>query len=169
MVCPAEHLWCQPFAPKMREMTWTVGPMFQMELPIFDWNQAKMAVLKRCTASGWLSTRTAYQELTRMVRDKLIMLRQAHDQVVFYRESIMPAVQQNLDVARRSYVSGMEELTVYLQVQEDLLMTRLKLLEYQRDFLVARAELEREVGGKLELPVLPATQPGVNEETSKPE
>jgi outer membrane protein TolC len=78
-----------------------------------------------------------------------VMNGQAYEQVRFYRESILPAVERNLSVARQAFIAGQEDLTIYLQVQEDLIMTRLKILEFLRDYLVGRAELERQVGGRL--------------------
>jgi cobalt-zinc-cadmium efflux system outer membrane protein len=147
------------FEPKMREMKWTVGPMFEMELPIFDWNQARVAKARAMYRRRIAEYENRMQELIRMVRDRLIMLRQAEEQVRFYDQAIMPEVQRNLDLARESFVAGQEDLTVYLEVQEDLLMTRLKMLEFLRDYLVSRVELERELGGRFPGAAGPSTRP----------
>ena len=138
-----------PFSPKMREVKYTIGPMLEMEVPIFDWNQAKVARALHEHRQRVAEYEARFQEVTRMVREKLVMSRQAYDQICFYRESIMPAVERNLTLAQQAYVAGQEDLTVYLDVQEDLLMTRLKILTFFRDYLVTHAELEREVGGRL--------------------
>lgn len=159
MGMPSTPMPMAPFEPKMRQMDWMLGPMLDMELPLFDQNQARIAKAESIYRQRTAQYESLAQEVTRMVRDKLVMLKQAQEQVAFYRDSVMPLVEQNLDVARRSYIAGKEELTVYLGVQEDLLMTRLKELEFYRDYLIARAELEREVGGRLEVPSLPTTRP----------
>lgn len=147
-----------PFSPKMREVTYTMGPMLEMEIPIFDYNQAQAAKAVHEFRQRVAEYEARFQEIARMVRETLVMYAQAHEQVRFYRDSILPAAERNVALARQSYVAGREELTVYLQAQEDLLMTRLKLLEFYRDCLVNRAELERQVGGRLVRPG-PATRP----------
>ncbi len=151
-----------PFSPKMREVKYTLGPMIQMEIPIFDYNQAQVAKALHEHRQRIAEYEARLQEITRMVRETRVMLQQTYDQVTFYRREILPAVERNLTVARQAYVAGQEDLTVYLQVQEDVLMTKLKTLEYYRDWLVRRAELERQVGGRLEV-AAPDTQPAASE------
>jgi cobalt-zinc-cadmium efflux system outer membrane protein len=149
-----------PFMPKQREVKWTLGPMLELEVPIFDHGQGKVARAMAEFRRTFALYEARVQEVTRTVREKWLMLNQAHEQVRFYRSDVAPAVERNLDIARRSFIAGQEELTVYLEVQEDLLMTRLRILEFYRDYLVNRAELERSVGGHMNAPA-PSTQPAV--------
>ena len=86
------------------------------------------------------------------VRETRVIDYQVHRQVEFFRESILPEVQRNLEVVRQSYSADREELTIFLQVQEDQIMTRLSALQFLRDLLMNRAELERQVGGRLARP-----------------
>jgi outer membrane protein TolC len=139
-----------PFSPKMREVEWTFGPMFEMRLPIFDQGQGRIGRSVYDYRQRVAEYETRFQELTRMVRDSLVMYRQAYEQVRFYRESIVPEVERNLQLAQQSYVAGQENLTIFLQVQEDLI--------YFRESQIQRAELERQVGGTLVLSAA-ATQP----------
>lgn len=155
---PAAPMVGDAFQPKMREMKWMVGPMFDMELPIFDWNQAGVARALAEYNQRAIEYDNRLQQTIREVRENLVKLRQAHEQATFYERSIMPAVEQNLEVARRSYISGQEDLTVYLDVQEDLLRTRLEQIGFVRDYLSRLADLERAMGGSLKPPVA-ATQP----------
>ncbi|HSW45825.1 MAG TPA: TolC family protein [Phycisphaerae bacterium] len=138
-----------PFSPKMREVKYGLGPMIEMEVPIFDQNQAQVARAFHEYRQRVAEYEARLQEITRMVRETQVMFHQAYDQIEFYRREILPAVERNLAVARQAYVAGQEDLTVYLQVQEDLLMTRLRILEFCRDWLIRLAELERQVGGRL--------------------
>lgn len=147
-----------PFSPKPREMTAMIGPMISLELPIFDWGQAQTARAMAEYNEAVARYETLAQELIRSVRSALVEYVQAREQVQYYREEIIPAVERNLEVARQSYVAGREGLTVLLDVQEDLISTRLRVLEFVRDYLVNQAELERQVGGRLTSPA-PATQP----------
>jgi outer membrane protein TolC len=76
------------------------------------------------------------------------MYQQAYEQVRFFREAILPEVERNLEVVRESYRAGREEVTIFLQIQEDVIMTRLSALAFLRDLLINHAELERQVGGR---------------------
>ncbi|MEP0841883.1 MAG: TolC family protein [Phycisphaerae bacterium] len=158
---PSPIMLPEAFAPKMREIDWTLGPMIDLELPLFDQGQARIAQARH----QYLRRRAEYeaklQEVTRQVRETLVMYRRAYDQARFYGESIVPEVERNLQLARQAYVAGQEGLTLFLDVQEDLIMTRLKIVEYAREYRVQRAELERVIGGRLEVPdsAVPATRP----------
>lgn len=154
---PAAPMPGPAFQPKQRRIDWMVGPMFDVELPIFDWNQAGVARAVAEYNQRVAEYEDLLQQTIRDVRESLVRVRQAHEQIAYYEAAIVPAVEQNLEVARRSYISGQEDLTVYLDVQEDLLRTRLQRVGFARDYLVNLAELERAVGGRL-VPHVPASQ-----------
>ncbi len=141
-----------PFAPKMREVDFTVGPMVELEVPIFDWGQAQTARAVHEYNEQQARYEALAQGIIRAVRQARVSSQAAWEQVAFYRQSLIPEVERNLELARQSFVAGRESITVYFGVQEDLISLRLKLLEFIRDDLVARAELEREVGGQLPPP-----------------
>jgi outer membrane protein TolC len=134
-----------------RVVDWTIGPMIDVELPIFDWNQARVAR----AVHEWRQRRAEYdaarQRVNSQVRQTCVMVRQACQQVRFFREAILPEVQSNIELVRESYRAGGEEVTVLLQVQEDLIATRLTALGFVRDWLLSRAALERDAGGSLVL------------------
>lgn len=148
-----------PFGPKLREVEYTVGPMIDMEIPIFDQNQAQVARAVHMHRQRLAEYEARLQEVTRAVRESLVMQQQAREQVEFYRGEVLPEVTRNVELARQSYVAGQEDLTVYLQSEEELVMTRLKALQHVRDYLVSGAELERAAGGRLG-PIEPTTRPG---------
>lgn len=163
---PSSPMAPAPFQPKARDVEWMTGPMLQMQLPIFDQGQGKMGRALFEYRERLMAYQARCQDVIRAVRDARVMYHQAYAQVRFYRDSIMPEVERNLQLAQQAYVAGQESLTVFLQVQEDLIGTRLKMLGYFRDYCIQRAELERQVGGKL--PVLPpATQPTATQPATK--
>ena len=138
-----------PFGPKPREVEWTVGPMIDFELPIFDWNQAQIAKAFHEYKQKWAEYEARRQTITSKVRETAVMYQQAFEQVRFFREAILPEVERSLEVVRESYRAGREDVTIFLQIQEDVIMTRLNALAFLRDLHVNRAELERQVGGRL--------------------
>jgi len=140
-----------PFRPKDREVKYTLGPMIEMEVPIFDRNQAQVAKAVHEYNQTLAEYEARWQEIAWKVRENLVTYAQACEQVRFFRDAIIPEVDRNLRLVQQSYRAGAEELTVYLQVQEDLIMNRRTLLEFLRDAAVTRADLERHVGGRLEI------------------
>ena len=138
-----------PFGPKARDLKYVTGPMIDFELPIFDWNQAQIAKAFHQYKQRWAEYEARRQSIASKVRETAVMYQQAYEQVRFFREAILPEVERNLEVVRESYRAGREEVTIFLQIQEDVIMTRLNALAFLRDLHVNRAELERQVGGRL--------------------
>jgi cobalt-zinc-cadmium efflux system outer membrane protein len=140
------------FTVEPREVKWTLGPMLELELPIFDQNQAQVAKAVHEYNQKLAEYQQRAQEIIRDIRNSLLRRRQARQQVEFYRSAILPDVERNLALARQSFVAGQESLTVYLESQEDVVMTRLRMLEFLRDYMVSGVDLERAVGGSLTEP-----------------
>lgn len=143
-----------PFTPKARDMKYLVGPMIEMELPIFDRNQAQVAKAFHEYRESLARYEARGQQIVWKVRETRITYDQACEQVRFFREAIIPEVERNLRLVQKSFRSGQEDFTIYLQVQEDLIMNRLRLLEFLRDVNVNMAELKRQVGGRFPSPDL---------------
>jgi outer membrane protein TolC len=138
---------CVPYSANEREVKWTIRPMIDFELPIFDQNQAQIARAYHEYRQRYAEYDGRRQAITAEVRETKVMYEQAYEQVRFFRDAILPEVERNLEVVRESYRAGREDVTIILQVQEDLIMTRLSALGFLRDLLINRAELERQVGG----------------------
>jgi cobalt-zinc-cadmium efflux system outer membrane protein len=138
-----------PWQPKMREMKWTLGPMLDLEVPLFDQNQAQVAKARHEYDQKRAEYEARAQEITRDIRAAVLRQRQAYDQVELYRSAILPEVERNLGLAQQAFVAGQEDLTIYLLAQEDVIMTRRKVLEFLRDYYVSGVELERAVGGRI--------------------
>lgn len=132
-----------------REVKWVLGPMFEMELPIFDWNQAQSARAAHELDQRIAEYEALLQTAIREVRRALARCSESRRQAQLFRNSILPEVLQNLELARQAYIGGQTDLTIYLQAQEDAISTRSRLLEYVRDLSVYTADLERAVGGSL--------------------
>ncbi len=147
-----------PFAPKMRGVDFAVGPMLELEIPIFDWGQARTARAVHEWQQRVADYEALAQRIIRDVRQSRVTGQQAYEQVVFYRDAILPEVERNLELARQLFIAGREDLTVYLDVQEDLVSTRLRALAFLRDYLITQAELQRQVGGRLKA-VEPQAEP----------
>lgn len=147
-----------PRASPPREVKYTLGPMIELELPIFDWGQAQTAMAMHEYQQRLADYDARLQTIVRDVRQTLVRQAEAREQLQLFREVILPEVQRNLELARQAYVAGQTNLIIYLQTQEDLIETRQKMLDFLRRYRLSRAELERAVGGELAL-TAPTTQP----------
>lgn len=141
-----------------REVKYTLGPMIELELPIFDWGQAQSAAAIHDYQQRLAQYDARLHDVIRDIRASLAKLAESRDQLALYKEVILPEVDRNLELARQSYVAGQTNLTLYLQTQEDLIDTRQKMLDFLRAYLISVAELERAAGGAVALNA-PTTQP----------
>jgi outer membrane protein, heavy metal efflux system len=144
----------EPFGPKPRDGKWMVGPMMDLEIPIFDQNQAQITKAVHELRRRYALHSALEQRAVQKVREFKLMHDQAIEQVKLYREAIIPEVEANLGLIQQSYRAGADVFTDYLRSQEDLISARLSALAFLRDASINRAELEREVGGRL-----PSTDP----------
>lgn len=146
-----------PRASPPREVKYTLGPMIEMEVPIFDWNQAQTAKALHEYQQRLAEYDDRLQSVVRDVRQAIARLYEAHEQLVLYREVILPDVERNMELARQTYITGQTDITIYLQAQEDVIETRDRMAEFLRNYRLNEADLERAVGGELLLPE--ASQP----------
>lgn len=125
------------------------GPTLRIQLPIFNQGQARIArsesQLRRAYAKfEQLAVNTRSE--VRQLRDKMISDR---DFAQFYRSGLIPERQQVRDHMQLQYnamiVSPLDLFTARRQEIE----SERGYIDAKRDYWVARAELERAVGGNL--------------------
>lgn len=134
------------------EGQWVTGPTLELELPIFDQGQAAIARMaaeyrqaQRRVEALAIDIRSEVQE----ARDRLIAQR---DLAQYYRQVLLP---QRLRIVNESLLQynamqiGTSEL---LAAKERQLETERDYVEAWRDYWIARAELEKAVGGRLGTP-----------------
>lgn len=139
----------EPFGPKPRDTKWMVGPMLDLEIPLFDQNQAQIAKAAHEMRRRLALQSALEQSVIQKVHDLKISYDQAGEQVTLFRSEILPEVDANLELIKQSYRTGADVFTNYLRAQEDLIGTRQNALAFLRDAAINRAELEREVGGRI--------------------
>jgi outer membrane protein TolC len=138
-----------PWRVTPNDVTWTTGPMFDLEVPIFDQNQGQIARAERELLEQVARYEAREQAVVSEIRRAWIRNRQAYQQVTFYRQSVLPEVERNLALAEESFVAGEAGLLEYLQAQDDWIETRRTILVYLRDGLESGVELDRAVGGRV--------------------
>jgi cobalt-zinc-cadmium efflux system outer membrane protein len=131
----------------------TLGPFFELEVPIFDWGQADIAraeamlrqVERRLRGHAVEVRSDVRVERARMVTERRLV-EYERDRVVPMREDMVKLAQERYD----AMLLGVYEL-IELKVHE--LEAKADLVEHQREYFHARAELELAIGGRLETSV----------------
>lgn len=135
--------------------SWVVGPTLDMEIPVFDQGQPAIARLaaqyrqaqRRLEASA-IETRAEI----RRARNNLVATR---DFVEFYGKIYLPQRIRIVNETLLQYNAMQEGPLALVAAKERELVAEREYVEGWRDYWIARADLEKAVGGKL-----PGTEPG---------
>lgn len=133
---------------RRQEIDYSVGPMLELSLPIFDQNRAQIA-----KARFELERRRKLREdlldaIAREVGEAVVAARASRALVQFYERESLPLADANLELARQLYQSGEQNIIVLIEAQQSLIDQRRQYLRARRDHAVALAELERATGGR---------------------
>lgn len=135
-----------------------IGPSFQATIPLFDQNQAQIAV----AATRVRQRRKDFQELTVRVQSEieqsLSALDTARQQVDFYTREAIPIAEANEAGSRSVFTAGAQNILVLLEAQRSLIARRRAHVVALGDAAIALVELERVVGGRLPC-LVPTTLP----------
>lgn len=125
------------------------GPTLDLELPIFNQGQGEIA---RLTAQY----RQAQQELAALAVNARSEVREARDQLVAARDltsyigkRLLPTQQQALNLSLQQYNYMLKGAYDLLIAKQNEVAAERSYIEAWRDYWIARAELERAVGGSL--------------------
>ncbi|MEO6971603.1 MAG: TolC family protein [Chthoniobacterales bacterium] len=125
------------------------GPTLDLELPIFNQGQGEIAKL---TAQY----RQAQRELEAMAINIRSEVREARDQLVAARDltsyigkRLLPTQQQALNLTLQQYNFMLKGAYDLLLAKQNEVAAERSYIEAWRDYWIARAELERAVGGNL--------------------
>ena len=125
------------------------GPTLDLELPIFNQGQGEIAKL---TAQY----RQAQRELEAMAINIRSEVRESRDQLVAARDltsyigkRLLPTQQQALNLTLQQYNYMLKSAYDLLLAKQNEVAAERSYIEAWRDYWIARAELERAVGGNL--------------------
>ena len=125
----------------------TAGPAAQLELPLFDQKQAKVASLRA-------RYRAARDRETALVADARSEVREAMAKVLanrrvveLYTRTLVPLRERAVRLSQTQYDAMLLGVYPLIQAKENEIDAYRALLEANREYWVARAELERATGG----------------------
>ena len=127
---------------------WVTGPSLDIGLPIFDQGQADLARLSaefRRATDNYQGLATDIRSEVREARDSVLAARASAD---FYTKTMLPQRRLILQETLLHYNAMQKSSYELLAAKERQLTTEHESINALRDYWIARAELERAVGGK---------------------
>jgi len=125
------------------------GPGIDIQLPIFDQNQAQIAKAQHMVRRA----RKRLQALEEQIKEEVIRDLERIDlhktRAHLLEDQVIPLRQKALDYTSK-WVNAMQLNRLFLlEAQKGLMRTQLDLLQTQRELQLALVDLERHLGGKL--------------------
>jgi cobalt-zinc-cadmium efflux system outer membrane protein len=125
-----------------------IGPGFQLEVPLFNRNQAgKARAQAEIERAAW-----QYVEVKRRValevREACLLQDHATRAVEVLRERVLPLVEQEVRRAEKIYADGQAPYLVVLETTRQRLDAQLREADMMANIRRARAQLDHGVGGK---------------------
>jgi len=120
-----------------------IGPGWNLELPIFDQNQAQIAKAGYALEQARKQLESLRRSATLEVRGACDRLTTAWSIAGLYRDQFIPLASKNLELSRDSYNAGRASFLAVLEAQRFYLDTRRRSIEALQTAAEAIPELER--------------------------
>ncbi len=141
------------------DRSWLVGPSLALEIPLFDQGQGQVAHLEaeyRRAQRHFEALAINIRSEVREARDTLITARDVAD---YHQRILLPQRQMILHEWLLQYNAMQKSSYALLMAKEREQQEEQATIEALRDYWIARAKLERAVGGSLTTNVSPMTSP----------
>ena len=132
-----------------------IGPTLEVELPLFDQNQAQIARATFACDEARKLLLALDRLLTQEVRGAWKRAQAAWEVDHFYRDELLPPRRDNLELAREAYRLGRTSFLSVLEAQQTLLATRQEYNVARRASAGAVVDLERVVGRPIDKILIP--------------
>ncbi len=126
---------------------WTAGPALSLPLPIFDQGQAAAATAKARFVRWWNRYTALAVGIRSRVRRARDVLRLTRQQVIFYRDLVLPLQQKVTEQALLRYNAMQMTQFELLQAKREQVDAGMRYIRTLRDYWIARAELEHALAG----------------------
>ena len=126
-----------------------LGPEFDLEIPIFDNNQAQVAKAMSELRQAQIEADLILQRAITQTRVAWLDARTNLELVVFYRERVIALARENLRLGEQAFNAGQVDMTVVLETQRELIQAEFQLNQLEAAAWLSVIELEYTVGGTL--------------------
>ncbi len=150
----------------------SIGPRFEVSVPIFDTNEAQIARAGSLARAALASYEATSQRAVREARIAWVELESAVRLAEQYQATVLAISDRNLALAGSALRAGQADVTVLLDAQRELVDARARLNELERQGAIARIDLEYAVGGSFAAPqllagALPVGSPSLDERVQR--
>jgi cobalt-zinc-cadmium efflux system outer membrane protein len=136
----------QPRSEREKNTDFIIGPSLNLELPIFDQNQAQIAKARYLYEQASKTLEALDRVVAQEVRSAVDRTTTAWKLVRMYQERAIPLAQSNLDLSREAYRAGRASFLSVLEAQRFFLETRNGYVGAAQAAATAIPELERTIG-----------------------
>jgi cobalt-zinc-cadmium efflux system outer membrane protein len=126
-----------------------LGPSLQITLPLWDQNQAQIAKAMFKLEQSRKEYDALLDDVARQVDESLAGITNSAELVKFFDQQSLPQATDNLNLTRKSYEAGEQNVIVLIEAQQSLISQRLSAENVRRDYYIALVGLERALGGRL--------------------
>jgi cobalt-zinc-cadmium efflux system outer membrane protein len=149
------------------EGEWTVGPAIELPIPVFDRGQARLAGAAAELREHLERYRALAVDVRSQVRRAWTRMESARLRAAHYPAVLLPLRREILQETQHEYNAMLVGVYQLLQAKRDEIEAGRGYVETLTEYWVARAELERAVGG--DLPLSGGTPPPAGVEPAPPE
>lgn len=129
-----------------KQADWSIGPGVDIELPIFDQNQAQIAKARQVRSRNNLQLTATRLDALREVDSALARVDNSRAVLKVFREDLLTRSTETLDQTRESYQLGKTTILEALAAQRRLLEVRTAYIERLFEADCALSDLERATG-----------------------
>lgn len=126
-----------------------IGPTWELELPLFDQNQAQIAKAEFAHEQARRELESVGREATQDVRGACDRLATAWSIARLYADRSIPLARRSLELSREAYNAGRASFPAVLEAQRFYLDTRRRSIEALAEAAVRIPELERAAASPL--------------------
>lgn len=128
---------------------WVVGPSLSIELPIFNPGHADFARLRSQVRQAELSLQARAVDARSRIRTRRQALVTSRERALYFRDVVLPRRQRLGQLALEQYNGMLIGAYELLETRAEQIAAQTEYVHALRDYWIARADLERAVGGQL--------------------
>lgn len=128
---------------------WGFGPQVGVEIPLFYQGQGESAAADSLMAAARARVRIVGASIRTSARTGSARLRNARDQAIFYRQTLLPLRQRLVEETQLQFNAMNIGIFQLLTVKRDHIEAGRGYVESLRDYWIVRAEMEQLLAGRL--------------------
>lgn len=127
--------------------SWSIGPALSVPIPLFDFGKVRRARAEAALVEAQHrvieARRLAVSEVRRAYASSIALQRS----IERLRDVVLPLQRQRREEIEAIYLGGQADITTLIIAEQDVRLSQVRLVQLEEKVTIARAELERAVGG----------------------